>query len=155
MDHATTTRLLENLKNSDPQVHEQATHELWEIWFWQKGLDGLKRLQRSQDLLDAGEFEAAKSILNDLIERQPDFAEAWNRRAVLHYTQQNFEQARKDCEAVLNLVPFHFGALHGLGLCYASLGNYREAIHAFRAALEVQPHALINQKLLLECSTKL
>lgn len=155
MDNATTSRLLENLKNSDPEVREQATHQLWESWFWQKGLSGLKRLQHSQDLLEAGELEAALSILNDLIEYQPDFAEAWNRRAVVHYTQQNFEQARQDCEVVLDIFPFHFGALHGLGLCCASLGHYREAIRAFRAALDVQPHAIINQKLLLECSAKL
>ncbi len=154
MDDA-TPRLLEDLKSPDAHIREQATHQLWDNWFWQKGLMGLKALRRSQELLEAGEIETAELILNDLIEQQPDFAEAWNQRAVLFYTQQKFEQARQDCDHVIRLIPFHFGALHGLGLCYASLGDYREAIRAFRAALDVQPYALINQKLLLECSAKL
>ncbi|MGB7416872.1 MAG: tetratricopeptide repeat protein [Thermosynechococcaceae cyanobacterium] len=148
-------RLLKNLKDTDPQVREWATHELWENWFWQKGLAGLKSLQQSQASLEAGDLGAAEAVLNDVIQHYPDFAEAWNRRAVLHFTQKQFEQARLDCEAALGLVPFHFGALHGLGLCHASLGNYRAAIHAFHEALAVQPYALINQQLLLECSAKL
>lgn len=41
-------------------------------------------------------------------------------------------------------------AWHSLGLCQASLGNYLGAIQSFRKALEIQPYALINQKLILE-----
>jgi tetratricopeptide (TPR) repeat protein len=70
---------------------------------------------------------------------------------VLYYTQQEYEKAISDCERTLEIIPYHFGALHGLGLSYAALGEYREAIQAFNRALEVQPHALINKQLLLEC----
>ena len=41
----------------------------------------------------------------------------------------------------------HFGALHGLGLCHAALGEDRQAIGAFRRALEIQPYE--NQRLIL------
>jgi tetratricopeptide (TPR) repeat protein len=112
---------------------------------------GFAQLQRAQVLLEAGEVKAAAALLTQLITELPDFAEAWNRRAVLHYSQQQYEAAIKDCEVVIRLVPFHFGALHGLGLCQAALGDYQAAISTFRRALAVQPHALINQKLLLEC----
>jgi Flp pilus assembly protein TadD len=56
---------------------------------------------------------------------------------------------------VLTLVPYHFGALHGLGLCHAALGNYLAAIQALRRALAVQPHATVNQRLILEYTTQL
>jgi Flp pilus assembly protein TadD len=56
---------------------------------------------------------------------------------------------------VLKLNPVHFGALHGLGLCHAALGNYSAAIRAFRSALEIQPHAIENQRLILECTARL
>lgn len=147
--------LLEDLKSSDEGVRDRATRELWRLWFWQKGLYGLEMLERSQNLLQEGDAAGAEAILTDLIQEQPDFAEAWNRRAVLHFTQQNYEQAIADCEEVLRLNPVHFGALHGLGLCHAALHNYREAIRVFRRALEIQPYAIANQKMLLECTVRL
>lgn len=60
-----------------------------------------------------------------------------------------------DCEQVIELVPYHFGALHGLGLCHAALGQYTAAIQAFRRALVVQPYGLVNQRLILECTAQL
>ncbi|MCM1984255.1 tetratricopeptide repeat protein [Lyngbya confervoides] len=147
--------LLAQLQSSDADLRNQATESLWETWFWQKGLTGMEQLQRSQSHLDRGDFKAAEAILNDLIDIHPDFAEAWNRRAVLHYLRQDFQQAIEDCKATLALVPYHFGALHGLGLSYAATGNIPAAIQAFQSALEIQPHALINQKLLLECMAQL
>jgi tetratricopeptide (TPR) repeat protein len=63
--------------------------------------------------------------------------------------------AISDCEQVLRLNPVHFGALHGLGICHAALGEYSLAIQAFRRALEIQPYSLENQRFLLECSARL
>lgn len=154
-DESVINGLLEDLKNPDEVVRDRATQELWRIWFWQKGVYGLELLERSQTLLQAGAIAEAETLLTDLIHDQPDFAEAWNRRAVLYFTQHQYRKAIADCEEVLRLNPIHFGALHGLGLCYASLSNYREAIRCFRKALEIQPYALLNQRLILECTARL
>jgi tetratricopeptide (TPR) repeat protein len=151
MDDGSVTQCLQDLHHPDSTIRDLATQALWEHWFWQKGATGFAQLQRAQVLLETGEVKAAAALLTQLITELPDFAEAWNRRAVLHYSQQRHEAAIKDCEVVIRLVPFHFGALHGLGLCQAALGDYQAAISTFRRALAVQPHALINQKLLLEC----
>ena len=148
-------QLLDLLKNPDETIRDQATEELWTHWFWQKGVTGMEQLKRSQELIDQGNIKQAEATLTELIQAHPDFAEAWNRRAVLYYLQQNFQRAIQDCQETLKLVPFHFGALHGLGLCYAAQGNLQQAIRAFQKALEIQPHALLNQKLLLECLAKL
>jgi tetratricopeptide (TPR) repeat protein len=74
---------------------------------------------------------------------------------VLYYTLGQYEESRDDCEEVIKLNPVHFGALHGLGLCNAALGDYSAAIRAFQKALLIQPYALANQKLLLECTARL
>ncbi len=97
----------------------------------------------------------AEETLTALIDSQPDFAEAWNRRAVLYYTQGRYRKAISDCEMAVRLNPVHFGALHGLGLCHAALGNFRDAIHAFHKALEIQPYSTANQRLILECTARL
>lgn len=155
MDDTAIDYLLESLKSDDEQQRDAATRELWQLWFNQKGAYGLELLERAQTLLQAGKVDEAETLLTDLIQDQPDFAEAWNRRAVLYYLQGRYRPALADCQQVIALVPVHFGALHGMGLCYAALGEYRTAIQAFRRALEVQPHALINQKMILECTTRL
>ncbi|MEM9220184.1 MAG: tetratricopeptide repeat protein [Cyanobacteria bacterium P01_F01_bin.150] len=155
MSDPKTELLLEDLKQADAAVRDTATQTLWQNWFRQKGEWGLTLLQQSQLAVNSGELDRAELILNDVIRSQPDFAEAWNRRAVLYYLQGRYTAAISDCQHVLDIVPFHFGALHGLGLCHAALKNYRSAIYAFRRALEIQPYAVANQKFLLECTMQL
>ena len=155
MNEPSIDSLLEDLKNPDENVRDRATDELWRIWFYQKGRYGLDLIERSQTMFKLGDMTQAEALLTELIKDQPDFAEAWNRRAVLYYLLGQYNKSRNDCEQVIKLNPVHFGALHGLGLCHAALGNYTAAIQAFRKALEIQPYALINQKLILECTARL
>ncbi|MGQ4650173.1 tetratricopeptide repeat protein [Lyngbya aestuarii] len=155
MNDSSINLLLEDLKNPKEKVRQRATGELWRIWFYQKGIYGLEKLERIQSLFKSGDTKQAEALLTDLIDDQPDFAEARNQRALLYYTIGDYEKARDDCQEVITLNPVHFGALHGLGLSHAALGDYRAAIQAFRKALEIQPYALINQKLLLECTARL
>jgi tetratricopeptide (TPR) repeat protein len=148
-------KLLIDLKSSDENIRERATSQLWRIWFWEKGKIPLEQIEESERLLAEGDIDGAGAILDELVTDLPDFAEAWNRRAVWGFVTQKYERAIADCERVLKLNPVHFGALHGLGLCHAALGNYSAAIGAFRSALEIQPHAVENQRLLLECTARL
>lgn len=155
MDNLAIDRLLNDLKNPDELTRQEATEELWRIWFHQKGASGLEILSQSQALIEAGQIDAAEAVLTDLVQDQPDFAEAWNRRAVLYYLQKQYRRSLGDCQRVVELNPAHFGALHGMGLSHAALGEYAAAIQAFRRALEIQPYALINQRLILECTARL
>ncbi|NJK38492.1 MAG: tetratricopeptide repeat protein [Oscillatoriales cyanobacterium RM1_1_9] len=147
--------LLQDLKSSDKDIRRRATQELWRLWFEQKGEAGLEKIRKSEVWLQMGEISEAEAILNQLIQDLPDFAEAWNRRAVLYYLSHQYEKALEDCKRAIALNPIHFGALHGTGLCHAALGNYSAAIQAFQQALEVQPYSLENQRLILECTAKL
>lgn len=155
MNESSINSLLQELKDPDETVRQHASQQLWRLWFNQKGAYGWELLQRSQFLLEAGEIEQAEGLLTQIISDHPDFAEAWNRRAVLYYINEEYEKSLDDCEVVIELNPVHFGALQGLGLCHAALGNYGSAIQAFRRALKIQPYALENQKLILECTARL
>ena len=155
MQESSINSLLEDLKNSDERVRQQATEELWRRWFYQKGAAGWEVLQDSQVLLMAGKTTEAEELLTELINDQPDFVEAWNRRAVFYYVIGDYKKSLDDCQIVVKLNPIHFGALHGMGLCHAALENYTAAIQAFRKALEIQPYALENQRLILECTARL
>lgn len=155
MDDSTLEVLLQSLKQGDEYQRELATAALWQRWFYQKGTVGNQCLQEAQIFVDQGRVDVAEVRLSGLIAELPDFAEAWNRRAVLYFVQERYPEAMADCQRTLELVPYHFGALHGLGLCHVALGQYGEAIQAFRRALVVQPYALTNQRLILECTAQL
>ncbi|PSB02628.1 tetratricopeptide repeat protein [Merismopedia glauca] len=155
MNESSVEQLVQALKNPDPQIRDRATIQLWQIWFSEKGKIGLEGIQRSQQMVEAGSLQQAEELLTQLIAAFPDFAEAWNRRAVVYYITHQYKKALADCETVLRLNQVHFGALHGLGLCYAALGDHVEAIHAFWRALAIQPYAIENQRLILECTAKL
>lgn len=155
MDDSSLAALLSDLKATEAKIRDRATQQLWQRWYRQKGDYGFECLQRAEVLMTAGEMPAAEQLLTDLVAQLPDFAEAWNRRAVLRYLQSQYSESLSDCDRVIELNPIHFGALHGKGLSLAALGHYREAIAAFRAALEIQPFAVINQRLILECTARL
>lgn len=148
-------RLLLDLKDADETIRQQATARLWELWFQQKGAWGFERLRQAQVLSARGDVAAAEVLLSEVIRDLPDFAEAWNQRAILHYTRDRYDRSRADCQQVVRLVPYHFGAWHGLGLCHMALGDYRDAIEALQQALAIQPYATVNQRLVLECTLQL
>ena len=155
MNESSINSLLEDLKNPNEIIRQEATEELWRRWFNQKGVCGWEILQRGQVLLSQGKIVDAEALLTQLINDQPDFAEAWNRRAVLYYITQQYQKSLADCQMVVKLNPIHFGALHGMGLCHAAIGNYKAAIQAFHQALEIQPYAVENQRMILECTARL
>ena len=74
-----------------------------------------------------------------LVQRAPGFAEAYNQRAILHFETEEWYKSIADCERVLELNPYHFGAAAGLGRCYLELNKQRAALKAFRRSLRINP----------------
>ena len=83
----------------------------------------------------------AMKLLNAAVELQPDFAEAWNRRAYLYYLDNDFKRALGDLRRVLALEPRHFKALEGLGNLLQHLGEKKAALEAYDSVLKVNPNA--------------
>jgi tetratricopeptide (TPR) repeat protein len=127
------------LHDPDADVVALAEATLWRIWarsgnatvdtLFAEGLHAMER----QDWL------GAVTCFTRLIEQAPTFAEAWNKRATARYLAEHYASAIADCEEVLRLIPQHFGAAAGQGLCHAALGQHREAARCFRQALVIHP----------------
>jgi tetratricopeptide (TPR) repeat protein len=86
------------------------------------------------------EFDAAKSYCTEAIRIDPDFAEAYNQRAIVHYLQEEFQKSIDDCWRATERMPCHFGAWAGMGHCYAHLGQHSEALESYQRALEINPY---------------
>lgn len=124
------------LRDGDTLVQRFAADALWELWFRGGTVDQNFRLREAAKNPDAAK---ARAELDDLIRQAPNFAEAFNQRAIWFFKKGEFARAVDDCEVVLRLNPYHFGAAAGLGQCLAKLGKPRAAIRAYRTALELNP----------------
>lgn len=133
---ASNALVAERLHDEEQQVRRLATDALWNIWFRAEGESQKRELQRLSQLKDP-----RKSLrgLNAMIQKMPRFAEAYNQRAIVHFRTGEFLKALADCERVLELNPFHFGAQSGLGQCLMRLKRPRAALRAFQTALEINP----------------
>ena len=96
-------------------------------------------LERAAAAETAGDKQLAAEFLTQASDLAPGFAEPWNRRAVLAYDAHDYSGAIAAIEETLKREPRHFGALTGLALIYEDLGRKRQALMAYRAALEVHP----------------
>lgn len=124
------------LRDDDTMVQRFASDSLWELWFRGGTVDQNWALQQAVRQRDAA---AARVTLDELIRQVPEFAEAYNQRAIWYFKQGHYARAVVDCETVMRLNPFHFGAAAGMGQCLLKLKKPRAALRAFRQALELNP----------------
>lgn len=83
--------------------------------------------------------EVALRILDEVVALAPDYAEGWNQRAYIHFTQNQVQQALGDIRRVLALDPNHFKALDGLVHVLKEIGQKKGALAAAKKLLEVYP----------------
>jgi tetratricopeptide (TPR) repeat protein len=128
-----------SLRDADPIVRDLAGNALWAIWFRADSPENNATLEEVHDLNNRGRHRAAEALANRLIEGAPDFAEAYNQRAIARFGLARYADSAADCRRVLERNPYHFGALSGLAQCDLQLGRRDEALKTFRRALRLQP----------------
>ena len=126
---------------SDLTTIRSIENEIWEIWFAHPNNDVEQLMQMGVARMNGNRQPEAMLIFNELIGSFPKYAEAWNRRATLHYVLGNYEESISDIENVLALEPRHFGALSGLGLVYLRINQLTKAKQAFEALIKVHPNS--------------
>jgi tetratricopeptide (TPR) repeat protein len=113
---------------------------IWALWL-ASGSDTTDLLMsRVKSAIDSKDNNLAIQLLDAVIELRPDYVEAWNRRATLHFANKDYSKSLADIRQVLAREPRHFGALSGLGVIMQEFGEEKLALEAFRRALAVNPH---------------
>ena len=112
---------------------------IWSIWLEIEDKDVAEVLRAGMESMGRGKYDDALKAFDRVIERAPDFAEGWNKRATLYYLMGDFKRSLEDIAKTLELEPRHFGALSGRGLVYVRLEDLNSALMAFEDALEVHP----------------
>ena len=85
------------------------------------------------------ELSKAYEVFSQIILADPNWSEAWNKRATVLYLLGKYQQSQKDIDVVLKLEKRHFGALSGQGLVQTELKNYEKAINSYKEVQKIYP----------------
>ncbi len=148
-------RLFNELKINNLSLVYGTEQKIWEIWSTHPTDENLTlELLKGSNLMQGDTISESIKIFSKLIELDPNWAEAWNKRATALYLIGDYEGSQKDIDRVLELEDRHFGALAGQGLVNIKLENYEKAIESYKRAQEIYP-AMQSPKIMIEQIKKL
>ncbi len=96
-------------------------------------------MTNARQALQRDQTDVALDLLGEAIVLKPDYAEAWNLRATLHFLRGDWSKSMADIERVLALEPKHFGALTGMGAILQQSGRPAAALAIYERVLEIFP----------------
>jgi len=146
--------LVETLKNDDIGTRYSAEYALWAIWS-RSGDDTVDAmLDHGKISLKNEAYQEAVERFTKVIEADPNFAEAYNQRAIAYFMLEEWSQTIRDCKRTISLNPNHFGAFAGMGHVYARLGKIVEAIDAYKQALTINPNLISIAEAILQLRSR-
>jgi tetratricopeptide (TPR) repeat protein len=133
--------LFETLRSADDEEAAKAAESsIAQIWL-NSGSDTVDLLMDwALEAMDKEDYPHALDLLDRIVTIRPGYAEAWNKRATVHFINDDYGKSIADLERVLALEPRHFGALAGLGTILRELGDEDRALEAYREALTLDPY---------------
>lgn len=128
------------LREGGDEQRESAEQRIWTEWCGHDEADAARKMQEAITAFDGQDAEEARRLMDEMVERWPDWPEAWNKRATLHFATDNYAESLADIARTLALEPRHFGALGGFGQICLHAGDFESALVAFEAALRINPN---------------
>ena len=138
-------KLFTQLKNAkDSSSSLMIGNKIQKIWMIhpsgdRRGFRLTELLNQGSRLMSSGELRKAYMLFTKIIATEPDWPEAWNKRATVLYLMNKYESSLDDIKITLSLEPRHFGALSGQALNYIELKKYEKAIESYKAAQKIYP----------------
>ena len=143
-------KLFNELKINNPALTFEVEQKIWEIWSTHPKKNELTlMLSEGSTLVKDDKLNEAVNIFTKVIDLDPSWAEAWNKRATVLYLLGEFQKSQNDIDQVLALEQRHFGALAGQGLVNIQLKNYEKAIRSYEQAQEIYP-AMRSPKIMIK-----
>jgi len=134
------TALGRALSDRDMAVRSMAEDALWAIWFRADTPEHNHILDTVRLAIGREQLVQAEMLVTRLIAAAPNFAEAYNQRAIIYFHQGRFAESVQDCQRALSRNPYHFGAVSGMAQCQLQLKRPHDALKSLRRALKLQPY---------------
>jgi tetratricopeptide (TPR) repeat protein len=115
--------------------------QVWRIWLQSEDPEVNLMMAAGMRAMQINDSDRALEIFDQVVERAPDFAEGWNKRATVYWIRDEYDASMRDIQQTLRLEPRHFGAISGMGLIFEELEDPEAALQAFEEVLRIHPHA--------------
>ena len=112
---------------------------IWALWMISPSDTATLLMNRVRAAVEAKNLDLAVQLLDSIVVLRPDYIEAWNRRATIHFMRKDFTRSIEDIRQALAREPRHFGALAGLGMIMQELGDDKRALEVYRKVIEINP----------------
>ena len=127
-------------KTNNPQTAELLEEKIWSLWHEHPSNNKLtEKLEFGTELMKYGNYEYALKVFNNILKTDPEWSEAWNKRATVFFLMDQYTKSLNDIEKVLNLEFRHFGALSGQARIFIRLNEYEKAIISLKKAIKFYP----------------
>ena len=114
--------------------------KIWSIWNEHPSDFKLtQKLEFGTELMQYGDYNYALKVFSNILENDPKWSEAWNKRATVYFLMSQFTNSLDDIDKVLKIEPRHFGALSGQARIFIKLQKYEKAINSIERALKFYP----------------
>ncbi|HJO70013.1 MAG TPA: tetratricopeptide repeat protein [Rhodospirillales bacterium] len=113
--------------------------DIWGIWLESGDVDVDTEMKLGIRAMGGGDYAGALLAFDSVVERRPELAEGWNKRATFYYLMGEYDSSVRDIQRTLALESRHFGALSGLGLIYGAIGNENGAVAALEEVRKIYP----------------
>ena len=114
--------------------------EIWSLWHMHPNDNKLtEKLQLGTELMQYGSYDYALKIFDNIIIEDPNWSEAWNKRATVLFLMNQYTKSLNDIEKVLIIESRHFGALSGQARIFIKLQEYEKALKSLKKALKFYP----------------
>jgi len=127
------------LDAEDAAIAARIESRIWLEWLDAPDDTSQALLTQLNDAMQSRDAGLALELADELVKLAPDYAEAWNKRATIHYLNGDDDQSVADIRRTLALEPRHFGAISGLGLILFRTGDAAAALEAFEKVLSISP----------------
>jgi tetratricopeptide (TPR) repeat protein len=97
-------------------------------------------MSRALEAFAAQDYPLSLQLLDAIVAAQPDWAEAWNKRATVRFFAGDSQGSAADVAQTLKRNPRHIGALAGLGAIFEQAGKKEDALKVYERAAEIAPH---------------
>ena len=129
---------LQNINNSKSAALLEK--KIWSIWNEHPNDFKLtEKLEFGTELMQYGDYNYALKVFSNVLENDPNWSEAWNKRATVYFLMNQFKKSLDDIDKVLYIEPRHFGALSGQARIFIKLQQYEKAIKSIEQALKFYP----------------
>ncbi|MFD2722050.1 tetratricopeptide repeat protein [Hymenobacter monticola] len=113
---------------------------IWQLWLTSGDVALDKMLEAGMRAMQAEDQTLAIKHFTEIIQINPEFVEAWNKRATAYYLRGEYRASLDDIAETLRREPRHFGALWGEASIWRQLGEYRRALRALGHLAAICPH---------------